>query len=86
MSDHDDGGGTTWLGDLEETVRRAAEGLAELRRERDELRARVEELEKAGPPTDGDSGDREAWHEERVEIRRRVESLTDRLEGLLEED
>ena len=82
------GGGpdTGWLEAHEAVIRQATEALAELRREREELRARVEELEAEGPPTDSDAGEREAWHEERVEIRRRVESLTERLEGLLDDD
>ena len=79
-----DDGSTKWLETLEAAVHQAAETIERLRTERDDLAARVEELEAAG----GQGGDEgaAAWQEERREIRKRVEHLTERLEGLLEED
>lgn len=83
-----------WLQNLEEAVRRATDQIATLRRERDELREKVADLntklEAAAeglPGADARETDEEAaaWREERREIRRRVEGLTETLEGLLEE-
>lgn len=83
--------GKAWLDQLETTVKHAAETIEALRRERDdlvhqvqELEARVGELESATGDGGGDEA-AAAWQEERQEIRRRVQKLTERLEGLLEE-
>ncbi len=79
-----DKGAEGWLASLETNVHQAAETIERLRTERDELAARVEELEAAG---DGKAdGGSDAWQKERREIRKRVEKLTNRLEGLLKED
>lgn len=80
--------GEAWLDQLESTVQQAAETIATLRRERDDLVHRVEELEAAGGKGKGKGkGDDTAasWKKERQEIRRRVQKLTERLEGLLDE-
>lgn len=83
----------SWLDELETAVRQAAETIDALRQERDELAQRVQELdarvsqiEAAGAGAAGTGGETPAalWPEEREEIRRRVERLTERLEGLLE--
>jgi cell division septum initiation protein DivIVA len=87
--------GKAWLDQLESTGRQAAETLEALRRERDELATRVEELagqvealEAAGGGGKGKGKAQAAeataaGREERKEIRRRVQKLTERLEGLL---
>jgi len=86
--------GKAWLDQLESTVKQAAETIESLHRKRDDLAARVEELEgqvealeaaggtKKGKPKADEAA---AWREERKEIRRRVQKLTERLEGLLED-
>lgn len=75
-----------WLDALEEKVRAAGEKMQELRAENAQLTDRVAELEarlaeaEAGASEAADSG----WAEEREEIRRRVEQLTQGLEELME--
>lgn len=83
--------GKAWLDQLETTVKQAAGAIEALRRERDDLASRVQELEArlgeleaAGGDGAGD-GAAAAWRKERKEIRRRVQKLTQRLEGLLGE-
>lgn len=79
-----------WLEHLEKTVHDAAETITTLREEKQGLASRIEELEdeveRLEAEGGGDAGDgaTEAWQEERSEIRRRVESLTEKLEGLLD--
>lgn len=79
-----------WLEHLERTVHETAETIAALREEKQELVSRVEELEdeierlSAEGGADTGDGAPEAWQEERKEIRRRVQSLTEKLEGLLD--
>lgn len=74
-----------WLDELEATVKEAAETIQALREEKADLVRQVQELEaKAGGGGDTDEAAR-AWREERREIRQRVETLTQRLEGLLDE-
>jgi chromosome segregation ATPase len=83
--------GERWLEELESAVRQTGETIATLRREKADLEAQVKELQ-AGAGSDsgegsGESGDdgAAAWKEERQEIRGRVEKLTERLEGLLDD-
>lgn len=64
-----------WLDSLETRVRDAAERLRDLKEENAALKERIRELE-------GEATGR--WAEEREEIRRRVEALTQRLEELAE--
>jgi regulator of replication initiation timing len=66
-----------WLESLESRVRDAVEQLGELREENRTLRDRVKNLETRLAATAA-SG----WEAEREEVRRRVEALTARLEGL----
>lgn len=74
-----------WLDQLEATVKEAAETIEALREEKADLVRQVQELEaKAGGGGDGEEA-AQAWREERREIRKRVETLTKRLEGLLED-
>lgn len=80
----DDGASKEWLETLETAVHQAAETIERLRAERDRLAARVEKLEAAGAGAEGKGP--AAWQEERREIRKRVQKLTKRLEGLLDED
>jgi len=60
---------------LSERVERAVATIQELRRERDELRARVEELEAV-------QGEHEKFAKERGEIRDRIEGILSSLEAL----
>ena len=79
-----------WLEELERTVHEATATIEELRAEKRELAERLEELEgklaeaREGAGEEGGEG-AEAWQQERAEIRRRVEGLTETLEGLLED-
>lgn len=86
-----------WLDQLESTVKQAAETIEALRGEKDdlarraeELEGRIAELEAAGGSGKGKgkakakADEAAAWQRERKEIRRRVQKLTERLEGLLE--
>ena len=68
-----------WLEGLESRVRNAVEQLAELREENRKLRDTLKGLETRLAA--GGS----AWEAEREEVRRRVEVLTARLEGLAKE-
>lgn len=70
----------SWMNDLEAKVHQAAERLSALEAENEGLRGTVAELEKRL----ADEGDRAGWERERDEVRGRVESLTQRLEKLLE--
>ena len=87
------GGDADWLAHLEDQVHAAANAIRERRQENrdltadnDELRKRLEKLERAAEkPTAKRGGeDAEAWEKEREEIRDRVERITRRLEELLE--
>jgi len=74
-----------WLDQLEATVKEAAETIQALREEKADLARRVQALEaKTGGGGGGEEAEK-AWREERREIRKRVEKLTKRLEGLLDE-
>lgn len=82
---------------LETAVHQAAATIAALRKEKAKLVRRVEtlearagaageaEAERAEPEAGGGEQAAAAWRKERREIRKRVEKLTKRLEGLLEE-
>lgn len=63
------------LGRLSERVEKAVATIQELRRERDQLRARVEELE-------AQDEEQERLRRERTEIRNRIESILSNLEEL----
>lgn len=63
------------LNRLSERVERAVATIQELRRERDQLKARVEELE-------GVQDEHEKFARERTEIRERIEGILGSLEAL----
>ena len=71
--------------ELERKIEAAAERLSTLREENAELRQQVARLEaQLEAHHDGaESGDEEAWRRERGEVRQRVATLIERLEGLL---
>jgi cell division septum initiation protein DivIVA len=72
-----------WLDRLEARVRDAVARLGEMKEENRTLRERIEELEGRLAAHGGDAGDGAgAWAAEREEVRRRVEALAERLEGL----
>jgi cell division protein FtsB len=85
-----------WLEGLEQQVKEAARRLADLRSENDYLKARINELETASGDAlagrvrelENQLGQAQAtvdrYAAERDEVRRRVESLTRKLEGLIE--
>jgi predicted nucleic acid-binding Zn-ribbon protein len=83
--------GERWLEELESTVRQAGETIATLRREKADLESQVKELQAGAGSDPGEGGDdggesaAAAWREERQAIRDRVEQLTERLEGLLDD-
>ncbi len=66
---------TEILSRLGERVEKAVATIQELRRERDQLRARVEELEASNE-------EHERFAKERGEIRGRIESILESLEAL----
>ncbi len=68
------------LDGLERAVHAAAERIRVLNAENARLASRIEELEGEAA---ADSGEAAAWAEERDDVRRRVEALTETLEGLL---
>ena len=69
-----------WLSPLEDKVRAAAERIRSLGEENAALRVRISELEeRLVAPEDAGAAQ---WQEERQEIRRRVERLTQHLEEL----
>ncbi|HYC58328.1 MAG TPA: cell division protein ZapB [Thermoanaerobaculia bacterium] len=63
------------LGRLSERVEKAVATIQELRRERDQLRSRVEELE-------AQDEEQDRLRRERTEIRNRIESILSNLEEL----
>lgn len=74
-----------WLDGLEARVHDAVARLDEMKEENRTLRARIAELEgglAAGGNGGSGAGD---WEAEREEVRRRVEALAERLEGLVAE-
>lgn len=87
------GGDAEWLAHLEDRVHAAVNAIRGLREENrdltadnDELRKRLEKLERAAEKSAAKTGggDAEAWENERQDIRARVERITRRLEELLE--
>jgi FtsZ-binding cell division protein ZapB len=80
---------------LERRVKEAADRISALRAENRDLSARVAELELeleaadeatvAAPDADALEAERQAWLDEKDEIRRRVEALAEHLEDLLVE-
>lgn len=67
---------------LSERVEKAVATIQELRRERDQLRTRVSELETRVADGDETSERLSALQRERGEIRNRIESILGSLEGL----
>ena len=72
------------LARLSERVERAVTMIQELRRERDQLRGRVEELEERLKDADDTAGRVDSLEKERGEIRNRIESILANLERLEE--
>ena len=70
------------LGRLSERVEKAVGMIQELRRERDELRARIGELETQVREQDALSDEQERLRRERGEIRGRIENILSSLEAL----
>ncbi|MFQ5527735.1 MAG: hypothetical protein ACE5GX_15935 [Thermoanaerobaculia bacterium] len=68
--------------ELEKQVERLLGELSEARRTNRNLAARVKKLEKAS----GSAGDSKKLERERVELKRRVERLVERLETLANEE
>jgi FtsZ-binding cell division protein ZapB len=70
------------LARLSERVEKAVGMIQELRRERDGLRARVDELETQVKEQDALSDEQERLRRERGEIRDRIENILSSLEAL----
>ena len=70
------------LARLSERVEKAVATIQELRRERDQLRARVEELEALVADNKSVEEEQERLQKERGEIRTRIESILESLEAL----
>ena len=67
---------------LEKSVRRAAEAIARLRRERDTLQSRVAQLEGRLGSTDADKGELQALRQEHKEVLSQVDSILKELDKL----
>jgi cell division septum initiation protein DivIVA len=75
-----------WLDGLEARVRDAVARLGEMKEENRTLRERIAELEgRLAAGAEGAGDGESAWAAEREEVRRRVEALAERLEGLVAE-
>jgi FtsZ-binding cell division protein ZapB len=72
------------LGRLSERVEKAVAAIQDLRRERDQLRKRVEELESQVRAQDEAGQQHERLRRERIEIRDRIENILSSLEALEE--
>lgn len=72
-----------WLKPLEEKVAQARAALDDLRKENRTLRSKLRRLEQKKGGS-GEASGNPAWEEERREVRRRVESLVDKLAKLVE--
>jgi FtsZ-binding cell division protein ZapB len=70
------------LARLSERVEKAVGTIQELRRERDQLRTRVEELEALVEDNKSVEEEQERLQKERGEIRTRIESILESLEAL----
>jgi FtsZ-binding cell division protein ZapB len=70
------------LSRLADRVEKAVTTIQELRRERAQLRARVEELEASVRDNDALAEEQERLRQERGEIRNRIESILSNLEAL----
>jgi FtsZ-binding cell division protein ZapB len=70
------------LGRLSERVEKAVATIQELRKERDQLKKRVEELESQVTAQDEAEEQQERLRKERSEIRDRIENILSALEGL----
>jgi len=70
------------LGRLSERVEKAVAAIQELRRERDQLRKRVEELESQVRAQDEAGEEQARLRRERSEIRDRIENILSSLEAL----
>lgn len=70
------------LARLGDRVEKAVGQIQELRRERDQLRARVEELEAAATRLDTLEEEQDRLKRERSEIRDRIENILSSLEAL----
>ena len=71
------------LGRLSERVEKAVATIQELRRERDQLRARVEELEAQVKDADDASSRLESLEDEHERFRRERGEIRDRIENIL---
>jgi FtsZ-binding cell division protein ZapB len=76
---------TEILGRLSERVEKAVAAIQELRKEREQLRTRVEELESQLRAQDEVEEEQERLRKERGEIRDRIENILASLEALEEE-
>jgi predicted nucleic acid-binding Zn-ribbon protein len=76
-----------WLDALEQRVHEATARLQDLANENATLTARIGDLERQLEEStpEGDEKAATAWKQERHDIRRRVERLTEDLESLLED-
>lgn len=72
------------LSRLSDRVEKAVGTIQELRRERDQLRARVEELENQVAQAESLEEEQERLRRERGEIRNRIENILSSLEALEE--
>jgi FtsZ-binding cell division protein ZapB len=72
------------LARLSDRVEKAVGTIQELRRERDQLRARVEELESQTSAQEALEEEQERLRAERGEIRNRIENILSSLEALEE--
>ena len=70
------------LSRLSERVEKAVATIQELRRERDQLRRRIEELEAASSRLESVEEEQERFRRERGEIRDRIENILSSLEAL----
>lgn len=67
---------------LEKSVRRAAEAIARLRREREALQSRVSQLEGKLAGTEGEKGELQALRQERKDVLAQVDSILKELDKL----
>ena len=70
------------LSRLSERVEKAVNTIQELRRERDQLRRRIEELQAASSRLESIEEEQERFRRQRGEIRERIENILSSLEAL----